>query len=62
MIFTTKFNGIAKYKDTRIGFSAWTIIDREDFGVKWNLDMPNGGPVVGRDVKIIVDLEAVLMT
>ncbi|HEY5259533.1 MAG TPA: YceI family protein [Rhabdochlamydiaceae bacterium] len=62
VVFNTKFNGIAKYKDTRIGFSAWTVIDREDFGVSWNTDMPNGGLVVGREVKILIDLEAVLMT
>lgn len=40
-----------------IGFSASTKINREDYGISWNADM-EGGIVVGRDVRIFLDIEA----
>ncbi len=44
----------------RIGFSATTRIDRGDFGLTWNAAVETGGVVVGRDVKIEIEAEAVL--
>ncbi|HTW99144.1 MAG TPA: YceI family protein [Acidimicrobiales bacterium] len=44
----------------RIGFSATTKVDREDFGLTWNAAIEAGGVVVGREVKIEIDAEAVL--
>jgi polyisoprenoid-binding protein YceI len=44
----------------RIGFTATTTIDRTDFGLSWNAAIETGGVVVGRDVKIEIDAEAVL--
>lgn len=43
----------------RIGFSAETTINREDFGVNWNQAMEAGGLVVGKEVKIELNVEAV---
>ena len=43
----------------RIGFSATTTINRQDFGLHWNQALETGGVLVGNDVKISVDLELV---
>jgi len=52
--------GRSPFKDTRAGFSATTIINRHDFGVSWNAEMESGGVVVGHDVLITLDAEAIL--
>src|SRR6266436_8643931 len=44
----------------RAAASATTKINRQDFGVKWNAKMDNGGWVVGDDVAITIDVEMVL--
>jgi polyisoprenoid-binding protein YceI len=44
----------------RAGFSATTEIDRHDFGATWNLAVETGGVVVGRKVRIELEIEAVL--
>ena len=36
---------------------ATTRINRQDFGVKWNATLDNGGVVVGDDVNITIDAE-----
>jgi polyisoprenoid-binding protein YceI len=46
--------------DTRAGFTAATKLNRHDFGVSWNSDMKDGGVVVGDDVLITIDAEAIL--
>ena len=43
----------------RAAASASTKINRQDFGVKWNATMDNGGVVVGDDVAITIDVEMV---
>jgi polyisoprenoid-binding protein YceI len=47
---------------TRVGFTGKTTIDRHDFGVSWNSAMENAGRVVGTEVLITVDVEAILET
>lgn len=42
----------------RVGFEATTRINRHDFGVSWNSPMDKGGIVVGNEVDIVIDLEA----
>lgn len=42
----------------RLGFEATTRINRQDFGVSWNSSMDKGGVVVGNQVDIVIDLEA----
>lgn len=44
----------------RSAVAATTKINRQDFGVKWNATMDNGGVVVGDDVSINIDAELVL--
>jgi polyisoprenoid-binding protein YceI len=41
----------------RMAINATTTINRQDFGVKWNATMDNGGLVVGNDVAITIDSE-----
>ncbi len=43
----------------RAAANASTKINRQDFGVKWNAKMDNGGWVVGDDVAITIDVEMV---
>jgi len=43
----------------RLGFSAKTTIDRRDFGLTWNQALETGGFVVGNEIKITLDVEAV---
>jgi polyisoprenoid-binding protein YceI len=45
---------------TRVGFTGTTRLDRHDFGVQWNASMENSGVVVGSEVLITVDVEAIL--
>jgi len=44
----------------RMAINATTKINRQDFGVKWNATMDNGGVVVGDDVSITIDAEMTL--
>jgi polyisoprenoid-binding protein YceI len=43
---------------TVIGIEIEYELDRQDYGLKWNKTMDNGGLVVGDDVKIEINLEA----
>jgi len=43
----------------RAGFSATTEIERTDFGASWNLVVETGGLVVGKTVRIELEVEAV---
>jgi polyisoprenoid-binding protein YceI len=43
----------------RAAANATTKINRQDYGVKWNATMDNGGVVVGDDVAITIDAEMV---
>ena len=36
-----------------------TVIDRTDFGLGWQMDLPGGGSVLANDVKLLVSLELV---
>jgi polyisoprenoid-binding protein YceI len=41
----------------RAAASATTKINRQDFGVKWNKTIDNGGVMLGDDVSITIDVE-----
>jgi len=43
----------------RVGFAATTEIDREDWGLTWNVALETGGVLVGKKVKIELEVEAV---
>ncbi|HLH27970.1 MAG TPA: YceI family protein [Acidimicrobiales bacterium] len=46
----------------RVGFSARTSIDRDDFGVSFGAVMETGGLVVGKKVDIEIEAEATLQS
>jgi polyisoprenoid-binding protein YceI len=52
--------GVDKGPKTRAGFVATGRIDRQDYGVRWNSVLDKGGVVVGDEVSITVDAEAIL--
>jgi polyisoprenoid-binding protein YceI len=43
----------------RVGFSFETALDRRDFGLSWNAELPSGGEVLEWEVAINVELELV---
>jgi len=43
----------------RVGFTLEGDIKREDFKLTWNKVLESGGFVVGDNVKIIIDIEAI---
>ncbi len=52
-------DGVDKGPKTRAGFTATTKINRHDFQVSWNANLDKGGVVVGDDVFITIDAEAI---
>jgi polyisoprenoid-binding protein YceI len=45
----------------RLGFEARTRINRYDFGVSWQDEIPGGGVVAGNDIDLVLDVEAILL-
>jgi polyisoprenoid-binding protein YceI len=45
--------------DERIAFSAATEVDREDWGLTWNVALETGGVLVGKKVRIELNVQAV---
>jgi polyisoprenoid-binding protein YceI len=45
---------------TRIGFEAKTRINRHDFGISWQDNIPGGGVVVSNEIDVTLDIEAIL--
>lgn len=43
--------------NTKAGFKATTVINRFDYGLKWNALTEAGGAVVGQDVTITINVE-----
>jgi polyisoprenoid-binding protein YceI len=44
--------------NTRVGFSATTEIDREAFGMTWNVALETGGVLVSKKIKIELEVQA----
>ena len=51
--------GVDPWGNTRIGFSATGRINRKDFGLTWNQTLETGGVLVGKDVDIEIEVQAV---
>lgn len=56
-----EFEGVGRspYGQDIFGFSATAEIDREEFGLTWNVALETGGVVVGRKIKIEIEGEAI---
>jgi polyisoprenoid-binding protein YceI len=47
------------YGSERLGLELAGVIDRNDFGIRWNAPLPGGGHLLPDDVRIVVDVSAV---
>jgi len=52
--------GTDPYGNYKVGFTATTVVNREDYGIQWNAPLETGGLLLGSDVTIILDVQAVL--
>jgi len=55
------FNGLAKdpWGGERAGFETAITLDRQEYGVKWNKTLDQGGLMVGDDVAVSINLQMV---
>ena len=62
VILDVEFNGAIQdpWGGSRLGFSASTEINRQDFGVSFNSALADGNVVVGDKIRIEIETEAVL--
>jgi polyisoprenoid-binding protein YceI len=44
---------------TRVGLKLTTVIDRTQFGINWNMPLPNGEPALSNEVTLKADLTLV---
>jgi polyisoprenoid-binding protein YceI len=47
------------YGNERVGFELETTVDRTEFRIDWNAELPSGGQVLANDVKLTAQLELV---
>ncbi len=55
----TEGRGKDPWGSERVAFSATTSIDRREFGLTWNQALETGGVLVGNEVRISLEVEAV---
>ncbi|QIK62114.1 YceI family protein [Leucobacter viscericola] len=60
--FKLEFGGFGEdpYGNYKAGFTASTVVKREDFGLTWNAPLEKGGVLLGSDVTINLDVQAAL--
>lgn len=51
--------GVSPMGDERIGLSAATELNREEFGLTWNMALETGGVLVGKTARIEISVQAV---
>jgi polyisoprenoid-binding protein YceI len=44
------------YSRERINLNITTTVDRTEFGLAWNMPLPNGEPALANDVKLVAEL------
>ena len=61
VVLDVEYHGQVKspWGTTNAGFSASTKINREDWGLTWNAPLETGGVLVGKDIKIELELETI---
>ncbi len=60
VVLDAEYVGVGKdaYGRTRVAFSARTEIERDDWGVSWNMALETGGLLVGKRVQIELEVQA----
>jgi polyisoprenoid-binding protein YceI len=56
------FQGETPFGDSRVGFSATTEINRDDYGITFNAPLEGGGVMLGQKIQIALEIEAILRT
>jgi polyisoprenoid-binding protein YceI len=51
--------GVTPWGSEIVGFSATIELDREEFGMTWNAALETGGVLVGKKLKIEIEVEAI---
>jgi polyisoprenoid-binding protein YceI len=61
VVLHTEFEGAENtpFGDQRVGFSASTEVNREDWDLGWNVVLESGGLLVGKKIKIELSVEAI---
>lgn len=61
VVFDVNIGGMATdpWGNNRVAFEAQTEINRQDFNVTWNKTLDAGGLLVGNNVRIILEIEAI---
>jgi len=61
VVLDVTYAGVAKspWGGSSVGASATTAINREDWGLTWNQTLETGGVLVGKEIKIAIELELV---
>lgn len=61
VVLTLSIGGTTKdpWGNTRLGATATTKISRKDFGLTWNKALETGGVMVGDELEITLDIEAI---
>ncbi|HEU0013665.1 MAG TPA: YceI family protein [Longimicrobium sp.] len=59
LLATDEGRGTDPWGGTRAAFSGTVVVDRRDFGLTWNQALETGGVLVGNDIKITLDVQAV---
>jgi polyisoprenoid-binding protein YceI len=61
ILLDVEFDGVAHnpWGKEVVAFTATTEIDREEFGITWNVALETGGVLVGRKVKIEISAQAI---
>ena len=64
MVLDVEFDGanVTPWGTSALGFSASTEIDREQWGLTYNQVLETGGVMVGKKVRIELNVEAVART
>ena len=60
---TLEVNGFqagTPFGDTRVGFSATTEINRDDFGITFNAALEGGGVLLASKIQVTLEIEAIL--
>lgn len=47
------------YGNQRLGLDVQTVVNRHDFGISWNMDLPDGSPALADDVTVTAHLALV---
>ena len=64
VILDVEFSGatVDPWGNLRSGFDASTRIDRDQFGITWNQALEAGGLLVGKEILVEIDVEAILQS